>query len=51
MARYQPDLSHFREPETVGDRIVNWLAHHPRYTCALICASIWLAFFLERILP
>lgn len=49
--RSQQDFAHFREPETVGDRIVNWLAYHPRYTCALICASIWLAFLADRWLP
>lgn len=45
--RSQPELSHFREPETVGDRIVNWLAYHPRYTCALCLSAGW----LDSVLP
>jgi hypothetical protein len=49
--RRQPDLSHFREPETVGDRIVNWLAHHPRWTCFAICLLCMSAGWLDRVLP
>lgn len=25
----------------------NWLAHHPRATCALLCAAIIIAFRLD----
>lgn len=49
--RSQPDFAHFREPESVGDRIVNWLAYHPRLTCALICALCMSAGWLDRVLP
>jgi hypothetical protein len=50
---HQPDLSTFPDPEpvSVGDRLCNWLAAHPRYTTAIICWSIYLAFLADRILP
>ena len=43
------------EPASVGDTVAdaacNWLAYHPRWTTALICASIYLAFLADRWLP
>lgn len=33
------------------DRACEWLAEHPRITCALLCASIYLAFLADRVLP
>lgn len=39
------------EPASVGDTVCNWLAYHPRLTCALICALCLSAGWLDRVLP
>lgn len=49
----QPDLSTFPDPEpvSVGDRVCNWLAAHPRYTTAIICLLCLSAGWLDAVMP
>ena len=53
------DLAHHRAsdpaPVSVGDTCldvaVNWLAYHPRLTCALICGLCVSAGWLDAVMP
>jgi hypothetical protein len=40
-----------RSADLALTRACDWLARNPRLTCALICASIYLAFLADRVLP
>ena len=33
--------------DTVFDRVVNWLAEHPRATCAIVCALALIPLMLD----
>lgn len=53
--RSQPDLALQRrehdEAVSGGDRLCEWLAYHPRLTCALICGLCLSAGWLDRVMP
>lgn len=38
-------------PDRALDAAANFLATHPRLTCALLCLSIWVACQLDRSMP
>jgi hypothetical protein len=44
---YAVALESVEAADTVLDRVVNWLAEHPRLTCAVICAVAVIPLFVE----
>jgi len=44
---YVAALAAVEPSETALDRVVNWLAEHPRATCALVCAVALIPLFMD----